>query len=174
MDRAALRIPRLCTGTLCQNNKNKATANSVWALWALMDFICVLQTYCWRSADGSGVTSVGANDDKRVGWWNFTTALLRRKKNARSLFAVPFTRLKGKWWLQMNILDLLWAGSPENKSEKRPSCARFVNEVKTSRAQTHCWHLVCDAALVFSGKGRWREAVEAITNPHSHKGASED
>lgn len=85
-----------------------------------------------------------------------------------------FMRLEGKQGLQMNILDLLSAVSLENNFVKKLSCARFVNEVKTTGAQTHCWHLACDAVLLFSGEGKWKAAAEAITHPHSHKGASED
>lgn len=73
--------PVLCVKT----TKIKATANSLRALWAQMDFICVLQTSCWRSADRIRVTSISANDDKRVGWWNFTTVLLRHE-NTRGVY----------------------------------------------------------------------------------------
>lgn len=38
-------------------------------------YLC--QTYCWGSTDGSGVTSIDANDDKRASWWNFTMIVLR-------------------------------------------------------------------------------------------------
>ncbi len=57
--------------------------------------------------------------------------------------------------VKMNILDLLSAASLENNFAKKLSCARFVNEVKTTGAQTHCWHVVCEAVLVFSGEGKW-------------------
>lgn len=69
---------------------------------------------------------------------------------------------------------LLSVASLENNFVKRLSCARFVNEVKMTATPTHCWHLVCDAVLIFSGKGKWKKAAEAITHPRSHKGASED
>lgn len=85
-----------------------------------------------------------------------------------------FMRLEGNQRLQMNTPDLLSTASLENNLVKKLSCARFVNEVKTTGAQTHCWHLVCDAALIFSGQGEWKEAAEAVTHPHSRKGASED
>lgn len=131
-------------------------------------------TYCCGSTDGSRATSISANDDKWAGWWNFMMTVLRCE-NKRGVYVQRFL------WDFGGKSDYKWIYStycpqPPLKtiSLRKLSCALFVNEVKTTGAQAHCWHLVCGALLVFSGDGEWEKAAEAITNLHSHKRASKD
>lgn len=126
-------------------------------------------TYCCGSTDGSRATSISANDDKWAGWWNFMMTVLRCE-NKRGVYVQRFL------WDFGGKSDYKWIYStycpqPPLKtiSLRKLSCALFVNEVKTTGAQAHCWHLVCGALLVFSGDGEWEKAAEAITNLHSHK-----
>lgn len=149
-----------------QQNKSGSTSG-------LCSFYLSL-TYCCGSTDGSRATSISANDDKWAGWWNFMMTVLRCE-NKRGVYVQRFL------WDFGGKSDYKWIYStycpqPPLKtiSLRKLSCALFVNEVKTTGAQAHCWHLVCGALLVFSGDGEWEKAAEAITNLHSHKRASKD
>lgn len=91
-------------------------------------------------------------------------------KTKEEFVCSTFMRLVGGT-MKMNVPDLLPAASPwKTIFVKKLSCARFVNGVKTTGTQTHCWAcaLPCSACILRRGE-KWTKAVEAITNPHSHK-----
>ena len=156
-----------------KTTKKKATANSSehsgpkWILFAYCKLIAEdRQTGAEWPPSALMMTNEWVDEISRRACWDAKT---REEFICSTFYETGGETVITNEYTQLTVGRLSW-----NKSVKRPSCARFVNEVKTTGAQTHCWHLVRDAALVIAGEGRWREPVEAITNPHSHKGASED
>lgn len=151
---------------LCQNNKIKAAVNNVGVLWAQTQpffFVSNILSEDGQTGPECPPSMLMMTNERADEIWRW---LWRDVKFMRVLFRRRETVIWNEY-TPLIVRSLPW----KQFGAKAVTCPGFVNELKMSGARTRSWQVFAMQCFYSQARGKWKKTVEAITNPHSHKGS---